>query len=77
MQQTKFSIEGTQVDFLNQYRQHGFKDKSSMVREALDRFKDDLERRQLEQSAELYAEVYAEDTELQELTERAIAGWPE
>ncbi|NKQ36098.1 MAG: hypothetical protein HF973_10850 [Chloroflexi bacterium] len=31
----------------------------------------------LEKSADLYAEVYAEDSELRELTEMALAEWPE
>jgi hypothetical protein len=77
MQQTKFSIEESQVTFLNQYQRYGFKDKSTMVREALHRFKQELERQQLEQSAELYAETYVNDGELRELTEQAITGWPE
>jgi hypothetical protein len=31
----------------------------------------------LEQSADLYTEVYEEDNELQELTEAAVSEWPE
>ncbi len=31
----------------------------------------------LEESARLYAEIYEEDAELQELTEAAIEDWPE
>lgn len=31
----------------------------------------------LEQSADLYAALYAEDADLQELTNDALAGWPE
>ncbi len=77
MQQAKFSIEEAQVDFLGHYRMYGFKDKSTMVRAALDRLKRELELEKLKQSPELYAEVYEEDSELKELTEAAIVGWPE
>ena len=48
-----------------------------MLRAAIEHFKEELRRKGLEASAELYAEIYAEDTELQELTEAALGGWPE
>lgn len=77
MIQAKFSVKETQARFLNDYKTYGFKDKSSMLREALDNFKKRLEIERLKQSADLYAEIYAEDEELKDLTETAIAGWPE
>ncbi len=77
MQQAKFSLTFTLVEFLNNYRFYGFKDKSSMVRAALLRLKEELELQSLRQSANLYAEIYDEDSELQELTEASIVGWPE
>ena len=52
------------------------KDKSSLVRTALERFKKDIESKDLKKSADLYAEIYKEDQELRELTEGAILGWP-
>ena len=48
-----------------------------MVRAALLRLQEELELQSLKQSANLYAEVYEEEAELQELTETAISGWPE
>lgn len=77
MQQSKFSLTFSLIEFLNRYKQYGFKDKSSMVRAALLRFKKDLELQSLKQSASLYAELYDEDAELQELAEIAVEGWPE
>ncbi len=47
------------------------------VQVALMRLKEEIERKELRESAELYAAIYDENTELQELTERAIEGWPE
>ena len=77
MQQAKFSLTLSLIEFLNNYERYGFRDKSSMVRAALLRLKEELELQSLKQSANLYAEVYEEETELQELAETAIQGWPE
>jgi hypothetical protein len=73
----KFSLEQSQIDFLERFKTLGFKDKSSIVRLALDKLHQEIERQQLEQSAQLYAEVYAEDEELQQLTDAASQDWPE
>jgi hypothetical protein len=58
-------------------QEYGFKDKSSMLRMAIDQLKKIIELEQLKQSANLYNEVYSEDEDLKELTESAISGWPE
>jgi len=77
MPQVKFSVQESQARFLNSFKDYGFKDKSSMARAAIDHFKKELELRRLKESADLYSEIYSEDTELKELTEAAITGWPE
>jgi len=77
MLQAKFSLKESQALFLNKYKDYGFKDKSTMLRVAIDKFKKNLELEQLKQSADLYAEVYSEDDDLKELTEAASDGWPE
>ena len=77
MLQAKFSLKESQAFFLNKYKYYGFKDKSTMLRVAIDQFKKNLELEQLKQSADLYAEVYSEDDDLKELTEAASDGWPE
>jgi Arc/MetJ-type ribon-helix-helix transcriptional regulator len=77
MQQAKISIKDEQVKFLENHKLYGYKDKSSMVREALKCLKEEVERKTLRQSADLYAEIYKNDSELKELTESAISGWPE
>jgi Arc/MetJ-type ribon-helix-helix transcriptional regulator len=73
---TKFALEQSHVDFLDQFKTLGFKDKSSIVRLALDKLHQEIERQQLEQSAQLYAELYEEDKQLQLLTDTAISNWP-
>ena len=77
MLQAKFSLEETHVQFLKDFKTQGFKDKSSMLRAAIEHFKKDMELKSLKKSADLYAEVYAEDGDLKELTDTAVAGWPE
>ena len=77
MLQAKFSVEEVQVHFLNNFKAHGFKDKSSMLRAAIDHFKKNMELESLKESADLYAEIYSEDGDLKELTDTAVAGWPE
>jgi hypothetical protein len=77
MQQAKFSVKESQAHFLNNFKAYGFKDKSALVRTAIDQFKNKLELESLKKSAELYSEIYSEKNNLKELTETAITGWPE
>ena len=77
MLQAKFSVEETQVQFLNDFKVYGFKDKSSMLRKAIELFKKEMELESLRKSAELYSEIYSEDDDLKELTATALNGWPE
>jgi hypothetical protein len=77
MLQAKFSVKETQAQFLSKYKSYGFKDKSSMVRAAIDHFKKQMELESLRKSAELYSEIYSKDDDLKELTETAVTGWPE
>lgn len=67
------AIDENQVDFLRRFSQYGFKNQDELVKEALSRLRRDLEQKTLEESANLYAEIYAEDEDLQELAESALA----
>lgn len=77
MTQAKFSLEESHVDFLNRFKKYGFKDKSALIRTALERLEKELEMEKLKASAEVYASLYENDKELQELTNSAMAEWPE
>ena len=77
MLQAKFSVEETQSHFLSNFKAYGFKDKSSMLRAAIDYFKKEMELETLKRSADLYSEIYSEDDDLKGLTQTAVAGWPE
>ena len=72
MNQT-IAIDENQVDFLKKFSQYGFKNQDELIKEALSRLHRDLEQKSLEKSADLYAEIYDEDEDLQELTELALA----
>jgi hypothetical protein len=77
MPQAKFSLSPGQIEFINQHETWGFPDKSALLREALNEMKAKLARARLAELAQLYAEIYAEDEELQRLTEAAIEDWPQ
>ena len=77
MRQAKFSCQENQAEFLSNYKDYGFKDKSAMVRESLNLLREKLEAQRLRESADLYAETYMEDSELKVLTDSAVQGWPE
>lgn len=55
MIQSKFKIEEEQAEFLNNFKFYGYKDKSSLVRAALDRLKKELETNSNPNAVELYA----------------------
>ena len=76
MQQAKISLDKDHIIFLNKYQEFGFKDKSSLVRSAIEEFIKSVEKQKLVKSAKLYAEVYKEDSELRDLTNSAIEDWP-
>ena len=77
MIQAKFSVKETQARFLSRFKEYGYRDKSSMLRSAIEHFEKKLELEQLKKSADLYSEIYSEDDSLKTLTDTAVSGWPE
>jgi Arc/MetJ-type ribon-helix-helix transcriptional regulator len=67
-----FTLSPTQIEFINRHEAWGFADRSAMVREALDLMRARLAQEGLTESARLYAE----EEELQDLTEAALEDWP-
>jgi Arc/MetJ-type ribon-helix-helix transcriptional regulator len=76
MIQAKFSLKESQIQFIEQCNRYGFKDKSDVVRTAIDRLFTELTQQRLRESADLYADVYEEDDETQEWTDAAASEWP-
>ncbi len=75
MIQAKFSLEESHIQFPEQRKRYGFKDKSDVVRTALDLLHTELTQRSLRESADLYAETYEKDDETQEWTDAALSDW--
>jgi len=62
------------IIWLEQCQLFGFKDKSELVRTAINRLYEQLKQQQkLRESAQLYAEIYETDEETRALTEAALA----
>lgn len=76
MKEQTFKLDESQIKFLELCQNYGFKDPSELVRIAIQRLELALETEQLKESAMLYAEVYAEEAELQELAELGLEEWP-
>ncbi len=72
MTQAQFNLEESEIQFLNRFQQYGFRDRDELIRAALNKLRQELENKSLEESADLYAEIYEQDRELQELTESAL-----
>lgn len=76
MKQVKVGLNESHVRLLEQFKRFGFKDKSEMVRFALDLYVKDMANRRLRESAALYAQVYEEDAETREWMKANTAEWP-
>lgn len=76
MIQAKFSLSETHLLVLEECQKYGFKDRSALVRAAIDLLSAQLEQKRLQESATLYAELYELDEETREWTEDAATAWP-
>lgn len=69
LSQKKFSIDSEQIQLLESYREWGFLDQSSMVREALNRLSNDLRKnKQKDKMAKKARELVSEYNTDKELT---------
>ncbi|WP_204105033.1 MULTISPECIES: hypothetical protein [Spirulina sp. CCY15215] len=68
MKEQTFQLDDLTIQFLERCQEYGYQDPSEVVRIALTKFKLALSADKLQESANLYAEVYESDRELQELT---------
>lgn len=77
MPQVKVTLEESAIKFIDDHKKYGYSSKTELVREAIALLKQQLEHKELEESAQLYQEIYETDTELQELTDGASIEWLE
>ncbi|MFZ1731553.1 MAG: hypothetical protein WBQ23_13440 [Bacteroidota bacterium] len=76
MIQAKFSLNESHLLVLEECKKYGFKDRSALVRAAIDLLSTQLEQQRLQESAALYAEIYEQDDETREWTDDAATAWP-
>ncbi|MBT9586548.1 hypothetical protein IV102_24605 [bacterium] len=76
MNQIKLTLSDPLLEFLGRHRTYGFRDRSELVRTALARYQKDLEQRELEESAQLYSELYEPDSESHHWVEDSSRDWP-
>lgn len=76
-QKLTLNIEETQLNFLLHHQNYSFKDEAEMIKFALQKLQSELEDKDLEESAQLYTEIYEKDAELKELTETACVDFRE
>jgi hypothetical protein len=70
------TLNATEMRFVYDHSRYGYATENAIVTEALHRLKESLEQTALEESALLYAEEYASDADLRELTDAALQGFP-
>ena len=61
MKEQTFELDESQIKFLQSCEKYGFQDANEVVRMAIKRLESALEAERLEESADLYAEIYKED----------------
>ena len=80
MPQVKVTLEGKAIEFIDNHKKYGYSSRTALVRDAINfagrlrliaLLQQQLEQKELEESARIYQEIYEEDTELQELTDGA------
>jgi hypothetical protein len=61
-QKLTLNIEETQLNFLLHHQNYSFKDEAEMIKFALQKLQSELEDKDLEESPQLYTEIYEKDT---------------
>ena len=67
MKEQTFKLDESQIKLLERCEEYGFKTPNQLVIAAIQRLQSKLESENLQESAGLYAEIYAEDEKLQAL----------
>ena len=76
MIEQKIMLKNSEAKFIENFAEHGFQSVSELIAKALELLKKEIEKqKKLLSSANLYAEIYDEDEELQEWTNSAMKDW--
>jgi hypothetical protein len=72
----KIRIQEEEAEFIENYAEYGFHNSDEMISRALELLKQELDMiKELELSADLYAEMYESDEETKEWTEASTQDW--
>ncbi len=71
MPQVTVTLEGKAISFIENHQKYGYSSRTELVKDAISRLQQELEHKELEESARIYQEIYNEDAELRELTDGA------
>lgn len=77
MPQVKVTLEEEAIKFIDDHKKYGYSSRTELVKDAIAILKQQLEQKELEESARTYQEIYETDRELQELTDGAAIEWLE
>lgn len=77
MGQIKISLKKEHTEFINHYSKFGFKDKSEMVRKAIEKLKDEIETENIRKSAKLLKSIYSKNKIDTDWIDDSIKEWPD
>ncbi|NMB81140.1 MAG: hypothetical protein GYA14_04930 [Ignavibacteria bacterium] len=77
MEQLKVSLKKEHLDFIRHHAKFGFKDKSSLIRKAVEILQEKIETESLKSSAKILSEIYTKDVEVKEWVNDSDKSWPD
>jgi metal-responsive CopG/Arc/MetJ family transcriptional regulator len=72
MTQVKVTLKPDLLEFIDNYRQFGYKSRTQIINDAIELLQQKLEEEDLIKSAQIYQEIYETDIELQALLSLSI-----
>jgi hypothetical protein len=72
----KIKIDENQIKFIKNYKNYGFRSEDELVNYAIEFFKNNFDvQKELEISADLYAQLYQNDAESREWIDSSLNDW--
>jgi hypothetical protein len=72
----KIKIEENQIKFIKNYKNYGFKSQDELINYAIEFFRENYNlQKELEISADIYAEIYLSDNESKEWIDSSLNDW--
>ena len=77
MEQIKISLKKEQIEFIQNHSKFGFKDRSSLIRKAVEVLKENIESDNLRASAKILSEIYSNDDRTKDWIKDSNKSWPD